>query len=67
MSSSHLTQFWGDKMQNYVLYLTPLLAIKMSNKEGVTVDTVFYLPQICMSGLENFKNINFLPWDCRNI
>ena len=31
-------------MRNYVLYPTPLIAIKMLDKEKVAVDTVFGLP-----------------------
>ena len=27
----------------------------------VLVDTVFFLPSICMLDPENFKNVNFLP------
>jgi len=48
-------------MRNYVLYLTPLIAIKMSDKEEVVVDTVFCLPSICVPDPENSKNINISP------
>ena len=33
----------------------------------VGVNTVFCLPLICMSYHKNSKNINFLPWNRRNI
>lgn len=32
-----------------------------------SVDTVFCPPFICMLNFKNFKNINFLPWDHKNI
>ena len=54
-------------MGNYVLYPTPLIAIEMSDKEAAIVDTVFYLPSICMLNPKNAKNVNFLPWGCGNI
>ena len=40
MSSLHM-QFGGDIIQNYVHYLTPLIALKMLDKERAAVDTVF--------------------------
>ena len=58
---SFRTQFWGNKMQNCVIYSIPLIALEISNKEGAAVDIVFYLPLICMPNLENSKNITFSP------
>ena len=60
-------QFWGNKMRNYVLSLTPLIALKISNKERVAVDTIFFLHSICVLNPENSKNIIFRPWGCRNM
>jgi len=54
-------------MWNYVLYATPLIAIEMLDKVGVTIDIVFCLPLICVSDPKNFKNINFSPWGQENI
>ena len=61
------TQFWGNKMRNYVLYLTPLITLEISDKERATVDTVFFLPSICVLNPKNSKNIIFRPWGCRNM
>ena len=58
---SFYKQFWGNKMQNHVLYPTSLIALEMSNKEGVVVDNIFCLPSICVSDLENSKNTIFSP------
>ena len=57
----------GNKMQNQVLYPTPLIALEMLDKEGATVDTVFCPPLICMQDPENSKNIIFSPWGHGNI
>ena len=60
--SKFCTQFGGDKMQNYVLYPIPLIAIKMLDKEGAVTETVFCPPLICMLDPENSKKIlSFLP------
>ena len=60
-------QFEGEKIQKYVLYPTPLIALEMSNKEWVTVDTVFCPLSICVPDPEKSKNIIFSPWDRKNI
>ena len=65
--NSICTQFRGNKIWNHVLYPTPLIALKISDKEGETVDTVFCPPLICMLNLEKSKNIIFSPWGCENI
>ena len=49
-------------MRNHVLYLTPLIALEISDKEGAVVDTIFCPPSICMPDPENSKNIIFSPW-----
>ena len=54
-------QFWGNRMQNYILYPTPLVALEISDKERVIVDTVFCLPSICVLDPKNSKNIIFSP------
>ena len=61
---NYRTQFLGNKMQNYVLYPTPLIAIKILDKEGAVVDTVFCPPSICLPDPKNSKNINFSSWGC---
>ena len=58
---SFRTQFWGNKMRNYVLYATSLIVIKMLDKERAVVDIIFCLLSICVLDLENSKNINFSP------
>ena len=63
VSSLH-AQFGGDKIRNHILYLTPLIAIKMPDKEGVVIDTVF---SICVPDLKKSKNISFSPWGRKNI
>ena len=57
MSSLH-TQFGGDKIRNHVLYLTPLIALEKSDKEGAAVDTIFCPLSICVS---DPKKIIFSP------
>ena len=59
--------FWGNKMQNHVLYPTPLIALEMLDKEGAVVDTAFCPPLICVPDLENSKNIIISPWAHKNI
>ena len=59
--------FGGDKIWNHVLYLTPLVALKMSDKEGATVNTVFCSPLICVPNPEKSKNVIFSPWGCEDI
>ena len=61
------TQFWGNKMRNHVLYLTPLIALEMWDKERATIDTIFCLPSICVLDPENSKNINYSPRGCGKI
>ena len=39
----------------------------MSEKEGAAIDNVFCPHSIFMPNPENFKNINFSPWDHGNI
>ena len=60
-------QFRGNKIQNHVLYPTPLIALEVSNKEGVAVDTVFCLPSICVPDLQKPENIIFSQWGHENI
>ena len=55
---SFRTQFWGNKIQNHILYPTPLIALEISDK-GATVDIVFCPPSIYVLDLENSKNIIF--------
>ena len=55
------TQFRGNKMWNRILYLTPLIAPKILDKEGVAVNTVFCLPSNYASEPEKPKNIIFSP------
>ena len=43
--NSLCTQFRGNKKSNHVVYPTPLIALEVSNKEGVAVDTIFFPPQ----------------------
>ena len=43
------TQFRGHKMRNHILYLTPLIAAEISDKEGAAVDIVFCPPLIYAS------------------
>ena len=67
MSSLH-TQFGGDKIWNHILYPTSLIALEMSSdKEGATVDTVFYLPLIYVPDPKKSKNVIFSPWGHKNI
>ena len=54
VSSLH-TQFGGDKIRNHILYPTPLIALEMSDKEGVVVDIVFCSPSICVPDPKNPK------------
>ena len=60
-------QFWGNKMRNHILCSTPLIALKILNKEGAAVDTVFYLLSICVPDSKNSKNIIFPPRGYGNI
>ena len=60
-------QFKGDKIQNHVLYLIPLIALEVLDKEGVVVDTVFSPPSICVPNPKKSKNIIFLPRSHENI
>ena len=60
MSSLYM-QFGGDKIWNHVLYLTPLIALEMSYKEGAVINTVFCPPMIWVPDLEKSKNIIFSP------
>ena len=55
-------QFWGSKMRNHIFYLTPIIVLEMSDKEGAVVDFVFCLISIYMPDPEYFKNIIFSPW-----
>ena len=66
MSSLH-TQFGGDKIWNHFLYLTPLIALEMSDKEGVAIDIVFCSPSICVLDPEKFKKSNFISMGHENI
>ena len=66
MSSLHM-QFGSDKIRNHVLYPTPFIALKMSDKVGAAVDTLFCPPLICVLDLEKSKNIIFSPWGRENI
>ena len=66
MSSLYM-QFGGDKIRNHVLYLAPLIALKMSDKEGAIIDTVFCLPSIYMPNPKKPKNVIFSPWGRENI
>ena len=43
---SFCTQIWGKKNRNHVLYLPPLIALKMLVKEKAVVDTVVCPPSI---------------------
>ena len=65
--NSLCTQFRGDKMRNHVLYLTPLIALEISNKERAAISTVFCPPSICVPNPEKPKNIIFSPWGHENI
>ena len=60
-------KFGGNKIRNHVLYLTPLIALKISKKEGAAVDTVFCPTSICVLDPEKSKNIIFSPWGHKNI
>jgi len=60
-------QFWGNKIQNHILYPTPLIALEMLDKEGAVVDTVFCMLSICIPNPENSKNIIFSPKGYGNI
>ena len=60
-------KFGGNKIRNHILYLTPLIALKISKKEGAAVDTVFCPTSICVLDLEKSKNIIFSPWGHKNI
>ena len=42
-------------MCNHVLYLIPLIALEMLDKEGAIVDTIFCLPSIYVSYPKNSK------------
>ena len=52
-------KFGGKKNRNHVLYLPPLIALKMLVKEKAVVDTVVCPPSICALDPEKFKNIIF--------
>ena len=54
------TQFWGNKMRNHILYLTPLITLKMSDKEGAVVNNVFCSSLICVPNLKIPKILSFL-------
>ena len=45
-------------MQNHILYSTSLIALEISEKEGVAVDTIFCLPWICVLDSKNSKKYN---------
>ena len=42
-------------MRNQVLYLTPLFAIEILDKQGIVINIVFCLPLICVPNLKNSK------------
>ena len=54
-------------MSNYVLYLTPLIALKISDKERAAIDIVFCPSSICVSVPRNSKYIIIFPWGRGNI
>ena len=66
VSSLH-TQFGGNKFRNHVLYPIPLIALKMSNKKGAVVDTVFCPPSILHARPWKIQKYNFSPWGHENI
>ena len=59
--NSLCTQFQGNKKSNHVVDPTPLIALKVSNKEGVAVDIVFFSTLICVLDPKKSKNIIFSP------
>ena len=64
---SFCMQFQGNKMQNHVFYLTPFIALEMSDKEEEAIDTIFCPPSICIPDPKKSKNIIFSPQGSRNI
>ena len=59
MSSIH-TQFGSNKIRNHILYLTPLIALEMLDKEGAAVDIVFYPPSTYVPSPEKSKKYHLL-------
>ena len=45
----------------------PLIALEMSDKEGVVVITIFFPSSICVLNLEKYKLIIFSAWGHENI
>ena len=53
-------QFGGDKIRHHVLYLTPLIALEISDKEGATIGTILCPPSICIPDPRKPKKYHFL-------
>ena len=57
----------ANKIRNHVLYLTPLIALEIQDKEGAVVDIIFFPPWIRVPDRKKSKIIIFFPWVCKSI